>query len=74
MIRFIGLYDTACDYIWQFTNTNMLSVHSNVSIAIAWSWLSTFDDPLPLGSRTVPGLSYNILTATAQNKLNSEAL
>jgi hypothetical protein len=37
------------------------------SPVVAWSRLSTADAPLPLGSRTVPGLSYRVLTATAHN-------
>jgi hypothetical protein len=37
------------------------------SLAVAWYWLSTTDVPFPLGSRTVSGLRYQLLTATAYN-------
>jgi hypothetical protein len=33
------------------------------SLAVAWQRLSSVDVPLPLGSRTVPGLSYQLLTS-----------
>jgi hypothetical protein len=37
------------------------------SLAVAWYRLSTADLPLTLGSQTVPGLSYYLLTVTAYN-------
>jgi hypothetical protein len=36
---------------------------SKSSLAVAWQRFPTADGPLPLGSRTVPGLSYHLLTS-----------
>jgi hypothetical protein len=63
MTRFIAHFDTARDYTLQFTITHT-NVHSNVFIVVAWQRLPTTDLPLPLGSRTLAGLSYQLLTAT----------
>jgi hypothetical protein len=43
------------------------SIHNHSFTAVACSRLPTADVPLPLGSRTVPSLSYKFLTATAHN-------
>jgi hypothetical protein len=37
------------------------------SLAVAWQRIPMADVPLPLGSRTVLGLSYQLLTITAHN-------
>jgi hypothetical protein len=37
------------------------------SLAVAWKQLSRVDIPLPLGSWTLPGLCYQLLTFTAHN-------
>jgi hypothetical protein len=66
MAGFIGIFDTAGDYTTQFTVTHT-SVHSHVFTAVALYWLPTAEVPLLLGSWTVPGLSYQLLTATAHN-------
>jgi hypothetical protein len=44
-----------------------ISVHSHVFIAVVWQRLPTVDVTLPLGSQTVPALSYQLLTATPHN-------
>jgi hypothetical protein len=45
------------------------SVHSHVFTAVAWHRLPTTADVLlPLGSRTGPGFSYQILAATSQSQ------
>jgi hypothetical protein len=68
MIGFIGLFDAARGYTLQYTVTHThTSAHSHVFTAVAWQRLSTADFPLPQGSRTVPGHSYQLLTATAHN-------
>jgi hypothetical protein len=51
----------------QVTKARNISSQSAVSSAVAWSHLLTADVALPLGSRTVPVLSYQLLTATAHN-------
>jgi hypothetical protein len=71
MIGFIGLFDTARDYTLQFTiihthtHTQVSAVRA--SLAVARQRFPTADVPLPIGSRTIPGLSYQLLTATAHN-------
>jgi hypothetical protein len=64
MIAFIGHFDTASDYALHFTiaHTHTHTVHSHVYIAVAWQWLLTADVALSLGFRTIPGLSYQLLT------------
>jgi hypothetical protein len=57
--------------VHYYTHT---SVHSHVFITIAWQRLPTADIPLPLGSLTVPGLSYQLLTATAHNDWTAAVL
>jgi hypothetical protein len=56
------LHFTFCYYTHAHT-----SVHCHVFTAISLQLLPTADVPLPLGSRTVPDLSYQLLTATAHN-------
>jgi hypothetical protein len=56
------------DSIWlyftvQYSGHN--SVHNRVFTAVAWYWLPTTDAPLSLGIRTVPGISYQLVTGTA---------
>jgi hypothetical protein len=66
--QFIAHFDTAHDYTLQFTVTHThTSVHSHVFTAIAWWWLPMADVPLPVDFRNVPGLSYQLLTATTHN-------
>jgi hypothetical protein len=40
-------------------------VHSHIFTAVAWWRLSAADVPFPVCSRSVPGLSYQLLTETA---------
>jgi hypothetical protein len=64
MIGLTGLFDTARDYILQFTITRPqahTSVHSHVFTTFCWVAASNEDVPLPPGSRTVPGLSCQLL-------------
>jgi hypothetical protein len=64
MIRFTGLFDTACDaraHAHTHTHTHT-GVRSQVFTAVAPQQL-----PFPLVYPTVPGLSYQLLTATADN-------
>jgi hypothetical protein len=57
-----------CYYNLHYTVTHTYtSVHSHVFSAAAWERLPTTNVPLPLGSRTVLGLGYQLLTATARN-------
>jgi hypothetical protein len=58
MTGFIGLSDVARDYTSQFTITHT-SVHSHV-----FTSRCSVAAHFPLGSRTIPGLSYQLLTAT----------
>jgi hypothetical protein len=74
MIGFIGHFDTARDYTLQFivkTHTltsvhsqfivkthTLTSVHSLIFTAVARWRLPTADVSLPLGSRTIHGLSF----------------
>jgi hypothetical protein len=82
MIEFIGLFDTVHDYPWQFTITHTHThtpTHSAMSpvlssLAVAGSQLAMADVPLPLGSWTIPGLSYQLLTPTAHNNQTSAVL
>jgi hypothetical protein len=76
MITFIGLFDIVCDCTLQFSIIHKHacahthahnSVHSHIFTAVAWEQLLMANIPLPLGSRTAPGLSYQLLTATAYN-------
>jgi hypothetical protein len=64
--RFTAHFDTASDYALRLIMTHTYtSVHSDVSTAVARYRRPTADVPLPLGSRTVHDLSYQLLTATA---------
>jgi hypothetical protein len=50
-------------------NITVTAAHmsSQSSLAVAWYRLSTADVPLPLGSRTVTGLTYQLLTTATLN-------
>jgi hypothetical protein len=50
------------------------SVHNHIFTVVASQRLSSADVPLPLGSRTVTGLSYQLLTTTAHNDGKPEVL
>jgi hypothetical protein len=60
----------ACAYSCKLNRTSIVHKTSTVphtnssqsSLAVAWYRFPTADVPLPLGSRTVPGLSYQLLT------------
>jgi hypothetical protein len=75
MIGCIGLLDKARDCTLQFTvthththtHTHTLVSTVTSSLAVARWRLLTADVPLPLGLRTIPGLSSQLLTATAHN-------
>jgi hypothetical protein len=47
---------------------------STVTSLLAVARFPTADVPLPLGSRTLLGLSYQLLTATARNDYTSAIL
>jgi hypothetical protein len=47
------------------------SVHNHVLTVVTWQWLTKVDVPFPLGSRTVPGLSYQLFIATEPQRLLS---
>jgi hypothetical protein len=47
--------------------THMLEFTVTSSLAVAWWRFPTAHVPFPLGSRTISGLSYQLLTATAHN-------
>jgi hypothetical protein len=85
MIRFTGFFDIARDYTLQFTITHTHtrterdrhthnSVHSHVCTSCCSVVASNPDVPLLLGSRTVPGFCYQILTATPHNDWTSAVL
>jgi hypothetical protein len=67
MIGFIGLSDTARGYTLQFTVTHTHTCPVTSSLPLLGSGLQRRTFPFLLGSRTVPGLSYQLLTATAHN-------
>jgi hypothetical protein len=50
------------------------SVHTHVFTAVAWQRLPYVDVPLPLGSRTVRGLSYQLLKRTVHKDVTPEVL
>jgi hypothetical protein len=67
--RFIQYFNTQlvtifCSY--YHTQTSVLSLLQS-PLAVALQWLSMTDIPLPLGSRTISTLSYQLLTARALN-------
>jgi hypothetical protein len=69
-IDLLQLVTTCKDY--AVTIGHAKSSHRSVnllqsSLVIGWQRFPTADVPLPLGYRTVPGLSYQILTATSHN-------
>jgi hypothetical protein len=64
-LGFIVPFDISRDYTQQLTITHThASVHSHVFIGVAWYRLPKTVVSLPLGSRTVPGLSSQFLTPT----------
>jgi hypothetical protein len=66
----IGLFDTACNYTSQFTVTNTHTrLHCCCLVTASISGCS-----LPLRSQTLPGLSYQLLVATAHNDWNPAVL
>jgi hypothetical protein len=69
MIGFSGLFNTVRDYTLQFTVTHTHTPVFTVTslLAVVWYRLPKAEVPLPLVSRTVPGLSYHLLKATAHN-------
>jgi hypothetical protein len=68
MIGFIGLSDTERNYTVQFTITHTLSVHSHVFTSRCSVAASNGGrPPSSVRCRTVPGLSYHVLTGTAHN-------
>jgi hypothetical protein len=66
MTGFIGLFVTQ-RVITSYSSHTYSSVDSHVFTAVAWQRLSAEDSPLPVGSRTVTGLRYQLLSATAHN-------
>jgi hypothetical protein len=81
MIGFVRLFDTASNYTLQFTITHAhthththTSVHSHVFITRCSVAASNNGDSLSSGSRTVAGVSYQLLTATACNDWTSAVL
>jgi hypothetical protein len=52
------------------TQTSALSLLQS-PLAVAWYRLPAADVPLPLGARNIPGLSYQILTATEPQRLSN---
>jgi hypothetical protein len=68
VIGFIGLFNTAHGYTVQFTITHTdPSVHSHVSTSRCSVAAFYGNVPLPLRSRTITCLSYQLLTAIAYN-------
>jgi hypothetical protein len=65
MTRFIGLFETPLMlhfriHYYTYTHTLVSTVTSSLQLPMA-------NVPLPLVSCTIPGLSYQLLTATAHN-------
>jgi hypothetical protein len=74
MIGCIRLFDTVHDYTLQFTDRQTdrhahthIIVHIYVFTSHHLVAASTADVPLPLGSQTIPGHSYQLLTATVHS-------
>jgi hypothetical protein len=65
MTGFIEHFDTAHDYTLQLTITHTLVSTVTRSLVVASQRLPAVDVPLPLCSRTVPDLRYQLLTAAA---------
>jgi hypothetical protein len=63
MSGFVGLFDTARDYTLQFTITHT-NVHCNVFTSRCS--VAAFNDGR-FASRAIAGVSYQLLTATANN-------
>jgi hypothetical protein len=63
MIGFTGL---SIQHVTTFYSSLLHTLVSTVtsSLAVAWQRLPTVDIPLPPSSQTIPGLSYQLLTAT----------
>jgi hypothetical protein len=62
IIGFIGPFNTARDYTLQFTHTH---IHTHTLVSTVPSSLAVARWRLPLCSRIISGLSYQLLTATA---------
>jgi hypothetical protein len=74
VIGFIGHFNTqlmAIHFTKHYHRQN--SVLSHCLHCAAWQRLRTADIPLPLGSRTVPGLSYKLKLSTTHWLLMSES-
>jgi hypothetical protein len=79
MTRFITHFDTVHDYSLQFTISLSLPLSLTHTLSFSLSSVqsrphccclvmaSNSEVPLPLGSQIAPGLSYQLLTATAHN-------
>jgi hypothetical protein len=68
IIGFIGVFDTTCDFTAQFTVTHMhMHVHTHTHPCPQSCLHCHCLVALPLGSQTVPSLSYQLLTPTAHN-------
>jgi hypothetical protein len=75
MIGFIGLFDTARDYILQFIITNThISFHSHVFINRCSVAVPTADVPLPLASRTIPVSQLPASHSNSSQQLNLSIL
>jgi hypothetical protein len=72
LIQLVTTLDSSLLHTHTHTHTLVYVVTS--SLAVAWYRLSTTDVPLPLGSRTIPGLRYQLVTAAAHNDWNSAVL
>jgi hypothetical protein len=75
VIGFIELlYNSLLHFtVHYYTQTSVLSLLQS-PLAVAWYRLPTANVLLPLGSQTVPGLSYQLLTATPYNSRTSAVL
>jgi hypothetical protein len=56
-----------CTLVTRYYTSQITIGHTKSSLAVVLQRLPTAVNPFPLGSRTVPGLSYQLLTATAHN-------
>jgi hypothetical protein len=56
-----------CAYRRVYRSLLHTGVRNHVFTTFAWLRIPTADVPLPLGSRTVSGFSYQLRTATAHN-------
>jgi hypothetical protein len=70
MMGFIELFDLQRENTLQFTITyTHTSIRSHVFTSRCLAVGSTADVPLPLGSRNVPGLNYQVLTRDSSQHL-----